>query len=103
MVVSEKECSAKNLNILKACQNVCKGEFPLPHNFNLRRQVNFTCANKIEAMYEMLCVKVKVDPRLTVARATLIAISFWETAHLLSHYFRRPLMEQEIFSARYSS
>ena len=72
MVVSEKECSAKNLNILKACQKKCYGEFPLPHNFNARRQVNFTCVNKIEAMYEVSRVNVKVEPRLTVAMATLV-------------------------------
>ena len=75
MAVSEKECSEKNLKILQACQKISNGEFPLPHNYlNLRRQVNFTCVNKIEAMYEVSCVNVEVDPRLTVARATLIAI-----------------------------
>ena len=45
----------------------------MPHNFNVRRLVNFTCVNKIEAMYEVPRVNVKVEPRLTVARATLIA------------------------------
>ena len=69
MVVSKKECSAKNLNIKKHAK---KGEYPLPHNFNVRGQVNFTCVNKIEAMYEVSRLKKKVEPRLTVARATLV-------------------------------
>ena len=42
------------------------------HNFNVRKLVNVTCVNKIEAMYEVPRVNVKVEPRLTVARATLI-------------------------------
>ena len=38
-----------------------KGRFPLSRNFSVRKHVKFTYVNEIEAMYERLRVKVKVE------------------------------------------
>ena len=38
-----------------------KGGFPLMPSFQVLTRVKFTCVNKIEAMYEVLCVNVKVN------------------------------------------
>ena len=45
--------------------STAKGLFPLSRNFSMRTHVDFTRANKIEAMYEMPQVDVKVEPRST--------------------------------------
>ena len=42
-----------------------KGLFPLSRNFSMRTHVDFTRANKIEAMYERPQVNAKVEPRST--------------------------------------
>ena len=45
--------------------STAKGLFPLSRNFSMRTHVDFTRANKIEAMYEWPQVNVKVEPRST--------------------------------------
>ena len=45
--------------------STAKGLFPLSRNFSMRTHVDFTRANKIEAMYERPQVNVKVEPRST--------------------------------------
>ena len=51
-----------------------KGGFPLSLNFSVRRHINFTRVNKIEAMCERPRVNVKVEPRSTFTLRLHVAL-----------------------------
>ena len=74
--LSEKTCVISGLvfSPIKYQTMPCKwqtayGWFPPSPNFYLRTCVNFTHVNKIEAMYESLCVNVKVERGFSFLRS----------------------------------
>ena len=54
-----------------------KGGFPLSLNFSVRRHINFTRVNNIEAMCERPRVNVKVEPRSTFTFTRGLAYICW--------------------------
>ena len=54
----------------------------ISNEFNVLMLVNFTCINKVEAMYRGSCVNVKVEPRSTFAFARGLSCV---TSVLLTH------------------
>ena len=62
--------------------NANKGGFPLSRNFQMRKQVNFTRVNKIEAGTSRVNVKVEPRSSLTFTCIDLLYIAFILFTHL---------------------
>ena len=62
--------------------NANKGGFPLSRNFQMRKQVNFTRVNKIEAGTSRVNVKVEPRSSLTFTCVDLSYIAFILFTHL---------------------